>query len=243
MHIQLFLKFLFVPPGPNAHSLYILHNITVFHIPPFGARIFKPVRSPRNRFPGWRAGSTTLFDVQAARLRMGRWNRFMGSLNVYTFGLSSCSSPHPRALPIFHCIFFSYPFFKRCLFSLLPWKGKGSTKLFRCIYVCMYGLLGMYVLQPVVTVNSTCRGLTGWDRHDWKTDRMQKSRYVVHLNNFSGPTLFPPSFAPLCRLPYLLYFLLPLSTAPHGLAMENLREGDQCRCCTVEDLNPLVFHF
>ncbi len=24
MHIQLFLKFLFVPPGPNAHSLYYL---------------------------------------------------------------------------------------------------------------------------------------------------------------------------------------------------------------------------
>jgi hypothetical protein len=56
------------------------------------ARICNTFKEPRNRFPAWRAGTTTLFDVRPARLhRLAEsipWNQFLGSLNVYTFGLS-----------------------------------------------------------------------------------------------------------------------------------------------------------
>ena len=38
----------------------------------YHARICKTVKEPRNRFPAWRAGTTTLFDATAARLnRLG----------------------------------------------------------------------------------------------------------------------------------------------------------------------------
>ncbi len=48
----------------------------------YWARIFKPLKEPRNRFPAWRAGTTTLFVVPA------RWrNRFLGSIKVYKYGL------------------------------------------------------------------------------------------------------------------------------------------------------------
>ncbi len=51
------------------------------------ARICKPFKEPRNRFPAWRAGTTTLFNVLPAT-RLGKWrNRFLGSLNVYKYGL------------------------------------------------------------------------------------------------------------------------------------------------------------
>ncbi len=42
------------------------------------ARICKPLKEHRNRFPAWRAGTTTLFHVPARQ----------ASLNVYKFGLS-----------------------------------------------------------------------------------------------------------------------------------------------------------
>jgi hypothetical protein len=55
-------------------------------------RIWKPFEEPRNRFPAWRAGTKILFDVpvrQAAYrvAESSHWNRFLGSLNVYKFGL------------------------------------------------------------------------------------------------------------------------------------------------------------
>jgi hypothetical protein len=54
------------------------------------ARICKPFKEPRNRFPAWRADTTTLFDVLAHQDRLAEsipWNRFRGSLNVYKFGI------------------------------------------------------------------------------------------------------------------------------------------------------------
>jgi hypothetical protein len=56
------------------------------------ARICKPFKEPRNRFPSWRPGTTTPFDVyRAARLHRLEesisWNRFLGSVNVYKYGL------------------------------------------------------------------------------------------------------------------------------------------------------------
>jgi hypothetical protein len=56
------------------------------------ARICKPFKEIRNRFPAWQAGTTTLFDVPAAKLHWLvesiPWNRILGSLNVYKYGLS-----------------------------------------------------------------------------------------------------------------------------------------------------------
>ncbi len=51
-------------------------------------------KEPRNRFPAWRAGTTSLFDLPARQTinRLSEsipWNRFLGSLNVYKFGLGS----------------------------------------------------------------------------------------------------------------------------------------------------------
>jgi hypothetical protein len=50
------------------------------------ARICKPVKEPRNRFPAWRAGTTTLFVLRAGRLhRLAEStprNRFLGSINL-----------------------------------------------------------------------------------------------------------------------------------------------------------------
>jgi len=56
------------------------------------ARICKPFKEPRNQFLAWRASTATLFDVPALKdtYRLAEfipWNRFLGSLNVYKFGL------------------------------------------------------------------------------------------------------------------------------------------------------------
>ncbi len=57
------------------------------------ARICRPFKESRNRFPAWRAGTTALFVVPA---RQAAWlvesiplNRFLGSINVYKYGLWS----------------------------------------------------------------------------------------------------------------------------------------------------------
>ncbi len=54
-------------------------------------RICKPFKEPRNRFPAWRAGTTILFDVGYRPARLHRLaeslNGFLGSLNVYNYGL------------------------------------------------------------------------------------------------------------------------------------------------------------
>ncbi len=51
-------------------------------------RLCKPFKELRNRFPVWRAG-TTLIVVQArqATFYIGWRNGFLGSLNVYKYGL------------------------------------------------------------------------------------------------------------------------------------------------------------
>jgi hypothetical protein len=51
---------------------------------PCRARICKPFKEPRNQFPAWRARTTTPF----CRTGPPGWrNRFLGSLNVYKYGL------------------------------------------------------------------------------------------------------------------------------------------------------------
>jgi hypothetical protein len=45
------------------------------------ARICKAFKEPRNRFPAWPAGTTTLFDVPPGSI--GWRNRFLGSLNTF----------------------------------------------------------------------------------------------------------------------------------------------------------------
>jgi hypothetical protein len=43
---------------------------------------------PRHRFPAWRAGTTILFVEPARQATYIGWqNRFLGSLNVYKYGL------------------------------------------------------------------------------------------------------------------------------------------------------------
>jgi hypothetical protein len=55
------------------------------------ARICRSFKETRNRFPAWRAGTTTLFFVPAVSLhRLAKSiprNRFLGSINVYKYGL------------------------------------------------------------------------------------------------------------------------------------------------------------
>jgi hypothetical protein len=58
----------------------------------YWARVCKPFMKPRNWFPARRAGTTTLFDAPARQSRNRSlesisWNRFLGSLNFYKFGL------------------------------------------------------------------------------------------------------------------------------------------------------------
>ncbi len=55
-----------------------------------GARFCKPpFKVPRNRYPAWRTGTTTLFVIPARQVTLHRlaesipWNRFLGSLKVY----------------------------------------------------------------------------------------------------------------------------------------------------------------
>jgi hypothetical protein len=61
------------------------------------ARICKLFKEPRNQFPAWRAGTTIPIDVPA-RLGLHRLaesipgNRFLGSLNVYKYGLRNAVS-------------------------------------------------------------------------------------------------------------------------------------------------------
>jgi hypothetical protein len=61
------------------------------------ARICKPFKEPRNQFPAWRVGTTTLFVVPARYIGWRNlFHRFLGSLNVYKYGL--CSRPE-QAVP------------------------------------------------------------------------------------------------------------------------------------------------
>jgi hypothetical protein len=58
----------------------------------FRARICEPSKEPRNRFPAWQAGMTTLFGVHrpATLHRLAEsipWNRFLGTLKFFKFGL------------------------------------------------------------------------------------------------------------------------------------------------------------
>jgi hypothetical protein len=55
-------------------------------------RICRPFKDPRNRYPEWRAGTTTLFDVPARYAG----NRFLGSL---TFTQSAESGSVLYTLP------------------------------------------------------------------------------------------------------------------------------------------------
>ncbi len=52
------------------------------------ARICKLFKELRNRFPAWRAGTSQPYlTYRHARLNIGWRNRFLGSLNVYKYGL------------------------------------------------------------------------------------------------------------------------------------------------------------
>ncbi len=51
------------------------HVANVLHT---GARICKLFREPNNRFPAWRAGTTTLFDVDVPSGYIGWRNRSLG---------------------------------------------------------------------------------------------------------------------------------------------------------------------
>ncbi len=72
------------------------------------ARTCRPFKKPRNRFPACRVGTTTLFVVPA---RKGNWlaesiprNRFLGSINVFKYGLGlhlSFSAKSSFYLPAF----------------------------------------------------------------------------------------------------------------------------------------------
>jgi hypothetical protein len=57
------------------------------------ARICKPFKEPRHRFPAWRAGTTTLYVVPARHVHRQVESipriRFLVSLNVYKYGLRS----------------------------------------------------------------------------------------------------------------------------------------------------------
>ncbi len=72
----------------------------------FRARIFKPFKEPRNRFPAWRAGTTRqpFLSYLPARLhRLAESNpryRFLVSLNVYKYWLcfTQQTTPHPLSL-------------------------------------------------------------------------------------------------------------------------------------------------
>jgi hypothetical protein len=55
------------------------------------ARSCKPFKEPRNRFPSWRSGTTTYLSARPARQHrlaesISR-NGFLGSINVYKYGL------------------------------------------------------------------------------------------------------------------------------------------------------------
>ncbi len=79
------------------HYEYILNILRVW------ARICRPFKGPRNRFPPWRAGTTTLIVVLAGKLHrlvesISR-NRFLGSLNFYKYGLWSENETLWQSMP------------------------------------------------------------------------------------------------------------------------------------------------
>jgi hypothetical protein len=82
-----------------------------FHCLPSGsnrARICKPFKEPRNRFPAWR-------------------NRFLGSFNVYNCGLNTCGK-----LSSFFC---SSSSFQQCFGSVTFWDISGSGSLDPALFV------------------------------------------------------------------------------------------------------------
>ncbi len=74
----------------------------------FLARICKPVKESRNRFPAWRAGTPSTFDVPATRL-----HRLAGFLNVYKFGLCIICLVWPWLLTLV-CFYDFLPFIFFC---------------------------------------------------------------------------------------------------------------------------------
>jgi hypothetical protein len=53
---------------------------------PGRARICRPFKEPRNRFPAWRTGTYRLARLHRLAESIPR-NRFLGSINVYKYGL------------------------------------------------------------------------------------------------------------------------------------------------------------
>ncbi len=57
------------------------------------ARIYKPCKELRSRFPAWRASTTTLFEIPACQTTLRRlaesvpWKRLLGSFKFHEFGL------------------------------------------------------------------------------------------------------------------------------------------------------------
>ncbi len=78
------------------------------------ARICRPFKEPRNRFPAWRACTTT--SRQPARphrlAESVHRNRFLASINVYKYGLWGTFGPS-----IFWITFFSL-----CTHVAMPWR-------------------------------------------------------------------------------------------------------------------------
>jgi hypothetical protein len=94
------------PIGPGIFSIPSLsllhitsHAACTLYIVRHRARICKHFKEPKkNRFPAWRDGTTTLFDVPARQAhRLAEWipwNLFLGFLNDYKYGLCSCKADH-----------------------------------------------------------------------------------------------------------------------------------------------------
>ncbi len=116
----------------------------VQHLHKAWARIFKPFKKHMNRFPAQRIGTRTLFDVSARQATYTQdggidsllsipWNRFLGSLNVYKYGLCK----HRYTFSVLHRLFCRTNVMcdLRCLYpnsSFLTW---GYSRLWHGVVV------------------------------------------------------------------------------------------------------------
>ncbi len=160
------------------------------------ARICRPVKEPRNRFPACRAGKTTLLSYRPARLhRLAESiprNRFLGSRNVYKYGLCFCYvviAPSSCALAIALLLLPSV-LCRHCRAIL----SKLCRRLF--VAVLFYGCAPIIALNlPVITAYRLC------SRHWFVIDTLSLFSVVVAMSSallyFARTSLLMSSL--LCR--------------------------------------------
>ncbi len=136
----------------------------------FWARICKPFKEPRNRFPAWRAGTTQPYlTYQHAKLhRLAEsisWNWFLGSLNINR-ALFCHSTEWLAKLPTLHVVIRAMRVWGNGIRNLLGMKYWTPRRIRISFYVLFLGDYTIHILLPFYSELYNQNGQLGFLKKD-----------------------------------------------------------------------------